>query len=50
MAKAIRSYTKAEQPAVVARRLKNKTGGLGELAAKGWQVWAGKVVEEPIVA
>jgi hypothetical protein len=44
MAKAIRSYPKNEQRAVVARRLAgSKTVvGLGTLSAKGWEAWEKK--------
>ena len=33
MTKPIKSYPEAERPKVIARRLKNKTGGLGYLSA-----------------
>ena len=42
MSKAIRSYPEGERKVVINRRLKNKTGGLGYLAAQD-AVQKGKV-------
>ena len=42
MSKAIRSYPKHEQEQVVARRLANKTMGLGYWAAVGYADWKKK--------
>jgi len=36
MTKAIRSYPKEQQAEVVKRRLAEKTGGMGNWAAKNW--------------
>lgn len=36
MSRAIRSYPVEQQKAVVERRLRNKTGGLGYFAALNW--------------